>query len=168
VVRPHGLRGECIVTLVTDRVERLDPGTVLCVAVPSAVVPSAAVPSAVVPSAADRELEHLEIVASRPHQHRFIVRFAGVADRDAADRLRSARLLAEPIEDDADAWFVHELVGCEVRDTAGNRLGRVTAIEANPASDLLVVDDRHLIPLRFVLERQPGQLIAEIPEGLIE
>ena len=37
-------------------------------------------------------------------------------------------------------------------DTDGHELGTVTAVEANPASDLLVLDGGGLIPLRFVVE----------------
>jgi len=167
VVRPHGLRGECIVALVTDRLERLRPGTRLLTAAGS---PAASVEAGagVAPGGEAAAPAGLEVLASRPHQGRFIVSFAGVEDRDAADRLRGTRLLAPPIEDDPDTWFVHELIGCEVHDAAGSLLGIVTAIEANPASDLLVLDGRHLVPLRFVVERGPGRLIAELPEGLIE
>jgi 16S rRNA processing protein RimM len=108
------------------------------------------------------------VLAARPHQGRFIVSFAGVVDRDGAEGLRGARLLAAPIEGDPDAWFVHELIGCELVDLAGRVLGTVTAVQANPASDLLVLDEGHLVPLRFVVRRSPGRLVADLPEGLIE
>jgi 16S rRNA processing protein RimM len=140
------VRGECVVALVTNRLERLRPGSLLVRAGAGA----------------------LEVVAARPHQGRFIVSFAGVDDRERAEQLRGTVLLAEPIDDDPETWFVHELIGCQVDDTSGRRLGTVTAVEANPASDLLVLDGRHLVPLRFVVERSRGRLVAEVPAGLLE
>jgi 16S rRNA processing protein RimM len=144
VVKPHGLRGEVIVELVTNRFERLDPGSVL-----------------------GGPAGPLEVVRSSPHQGRFIVAFAGVADREAADALRDAVLSAEAL-DDPDALWVHELVGAEVEDVAGASLGRVVAVEANPASDLLVLDGGGLVPLRFVVSSGAGRVVVDPPAGLLE
>jgi ribosomal 30S subunit maturation factor RimM len=65
---------------------------------------------------------------------------------------------------------VHELIGALVRDQAGTELGTVGAVEANPASDLLVLEGGGLIPLRFVTERDEvsGTLVVDIPEGLLD
>jgi 16S rRNA processing protein RimM len=144
IAKPHGLKGEVIVDLSTDRLERLAPGTTL-------------------------QTDHgaLTVRHSQPHQHRWIVAFEGVADRDAADALRGTILRAEPIED-ADTLWVHELIGSDVHDVTGRRLGKVTEVEANPASDLLVLEDGALIPLRFVVEQSDNGLVVDIPEGLIE
>jgi len=65
--------------------------------------------------------------------------------------------------------FVHELLGAEVVDTAGAVLGVVEAVEANPASDLLVLDGGRLVPLRFVVEHTSGaRIIVDIPDGLFD
>jgi 16S rRNA processing protein RimM len=97
-----------------------------------------------------------------------LVTFDGVEDRPAADHLRG-RILRAPAVDVPGVWWVHELVGAELFDTAGRRLGQVVAVEANPASDLLVLEGGALVPLRFVVERVPGgRLTAEVPEGLVE
>ena len=45
---------------------------------------------------------------------------------------------------------MHDLIGSVVEDPDGVELGRVTGVEANPASDLLVLEGGGLIPLRFV------------------
>ena len=144
VIKPHGLRGEVIVELITNRTERVAPDTVLS------------------SSGGD-----LRIVASRPHQGRWIVSFDGVPDRTAAEGLRGTILQAEPL-DDADEFWVHELVGAEVVDTTGRWLGSVTAVEANPASDLLVLDGGGLVPLHFVVSREPGRVVVDPPEGLLD
>lgn len=149
VAKAHALGGEVVVELVTNRDERVAPGSVL-----------------------DGPSGPLRVVASSRlggagQRPRWIVRFAGVDTRDAADALRGAKLRAEPLAD-PDALWVHELIGSEVADTAGLDLGRVTDVQANPASDLLVLDGGGLIPLRFVVHAEPGQVTVDIPAGLLD
>jgi 16S rRNA processing protein RimM len=144
VLRPHGLRGEVVVHLVTDRTERLAAGAMLS------------------SSAGD-----LEVVRASPHRHRWIVSFAGVRDREGAEALRDVVLRAAPLVDPEALW-VHELHGSEVVDVAGRHLGIVTAVEANPASDLLVLEGGGLVPLRFVVEHRVGRVVVDVPDGLLE
>ncbi len=144
VDRPHGLAGEVVVTMISDRPERVRPGARL-----------------------DADGRPLVVRSARPHRHRWIVRFEGVGDRDAAEALRGALLRAEPIAD-PEAWWVDELCGAEVLDRAGRRHGRVVAVEANPASDLLVLDDGRLVPLRFAVERRRGVVVVDAPPGLLD
>jgi len=143
--RPHGLHGEVTVTLVTNRAERTEPGAVLY--------------------AGEQELV---VQSSRPHQGRWLVRFLGVESRDAAERLRGALLEAVPLDAGEQELWVHELVGSEVRDRANHRLGRVSAVEANPAHDLLVLDDDTLVPVVFVVDAGDGVVVIDPPEGLLE
>jgi 16S rRNA processing protein RimM len=144
VIRPHGLRGEVVVDLTTDRIERLAPGTVL-----------------------SSDAGDLTVAAARPHQRRWIVAFEGHAGREAADRLRGLALRAEPLED-PDALWVHDLVGSEVVTVEGEVAGRCVAVVANPASDLLELDGGPLVPVVFVVERRPGRVVIDPPEGLLE
>ncbi len=144
-MKPHGLRGEVIVHLVSNRPERLVAGTVLF----------------------SPQGRRLDVVSASPHLGRWIVAFDGVADRDAADALRGEVLLAEPIEDSEELW-VHELIGASVFDTAGRDLGTVVSVEANPASDLLVLDTGGLVPLTFVVANEPGRVTVDPPEGLLD
>ena len=92
-----------------------------------------------------------------------------VADREAAERLRGVELEAEAIDAPGTLW-VHELVGAAVRDAAGTELGLIAAVEANPASDLLVLESGVLIPLRFVTHHDASARTVEVdlPEGLLE
>ena len=116
--RAHGLRGEVSVTFVSNRPERAAPGAVL--------------------HAGDRVLV---IVAARRHQGQ-VARAVSTESTTArsAEALHGALLTAEPLAatamlDDGEFW-VHELIGSPVVDTAGNALGRVVGVEANPAHDL--------------------------------
>jgi 16S rRNA processing protein RimM len=145
VGRAHGLAGEVAVTLVSDRQERLAVGAEL--------------------HDGDRILT---VVGARPHQARWLVRFAGVDDRDAAEELRGHVLTAAALPADSGELWVHELVGRAVEDTAGRVLGRVAAVQANPASDLLVLEDERLVPLTFVVEQDAQRVVVDPPEGLLE
>jgi 16S rRNA processing protein RimM len=144
IVKPHGLRGDVVVDLVTDRTERLDPGSVL-----------------------HTDRGDLEVVSSRPHQHRWVVQFEGVLSREDADALRGLLLRAEPI-DDPDAVWVHDLIDAEVVEADGTERGRVVAVQANPASDLLVLDTGALVPVDFVVEATRQRVVVEVPEGLFD
>ena len=146
VGRAHGIVGETAVTLHTNRPERVTPGTTLYVG--------------------DRPLV---VTASRKHKGRWLVRFDGVSDRTAAEELTGEILTADPLGSlPADEIWLHELVGDEVRDKLGTSLGTVTAVDANPAHDILVIDDDVLVPVVFVVEHRDGVVIVDPPEGLVD
>jgi 16S rRNA processing protein RimM len=135
-----------VVQLWTDLTERLDPGSVLTTAQGTVKVHSA-----------------------RAFGDRWIVQFEGIVDRSEAERMRGVELAAEPVEIPGKMW-VHELIGTKVFDAQGAELGSVRAVEANPASDLLVLEGGGLIPLRFVTRRDGAArtLVVDIPEGLLD
>jgi 16S rRNA processing protein RimM len=144
VVRPHGLAGAVVVRLDSDQVDRLAPGTTY-----------------------ETERGELTVLASRPLKDRFVVQFDGVDTPEGAEGLRGTVLHAEPRDLDGALW-VDELMGATVVSTDGQRIGTVVAVEANPASDLLVLDTGALIPSRFVVgEVLDGTVTVEVPEGLL-
>lgn len=117
----------------------------------------------------------LEVLASSPApggagSDRYIVSFSGCRSREAAESLRGVELSAEALEEPGTLW-VHELVGAVVREaSSGVELGRVAAVEANPASDLLVLESGGLIPVHFVVAHDgtAGTVDVDIPEGLLD
>jgi 16S rRNA processing protein RimM len=144
VVRPHGLHGAVVVRLVTTETERLVAGSRL---------------------ATDRG--DLVVAASRPLKGRHVVTFEGVGSVEAAEALRGLVLRGDPIEREGELW-VDELIGATVVDRDGTRLGTIESVEANPASDLLVLAEGGLIPARFVVgQLTDGVLVVEVPEGLV-
>jgi 16S rRNA processing protein RimM len=150
VGRAHGLDGEVAVTFVSDRVERTTPGATLFAA------------------AEDGRAQSLVITTARPHQGRWLLRFEGIADRTAAEALRGSVLSADALPSDPDELWVHELIGAEVHDTEGARIGVVVAVQANPAHDLLVLEGGALVPVTFVVEHEPGRVVVDVPDGLLE
>ncbi|HKY16566.1 MAG TPA: hypothetical protein VJM33_16685 [Microthrixaceae bacterium] len=145
IVKPHGLQGEVVVVLTTDRTERVEPGSVL---------------------STDRG--PLTVVSSRGDGERWLVHFDQIFDRDSAETWRATTLRAEAI-DDPDTMWVHELVGCRVISQDDVDRGVVEAVQANPASDLLVLGDGALVPLTFVTDGPTdGVVRVEVPDGLFD
>lgn len=145
ITKSHGLRGEVVVLLSSDRAERVAPGATL-----------------------HSDRGPLVVASSRPHQDRWVVAFEGVHGREASDLLRGLVLRGEPI-DDPDALWVHELIGCRVVDADGADRGAVEAVQANPAADLLVLDSGALVPVVFVVGAPAdGVVHVDTPPGLFE
>jgi 16S rRNA processing protein RimM len=144
IAKAHGIKGEVLVDLLTDRVERVAVGSVL----------------------STKSGQELVVTFSSSHLGKWIVRFEGVGTRTEAEALHGLVLFAEPI-DDPDALFVHDLIGSTVV-ADGVVIGTVASVEANPASDLLVLDNGKLIPVRFVVDRSAGRLTVDLPEGLLD
>jgi 16S rRNA processing protein RimM len=96
-----------------------------------------------------------------------LVHFSGVDSREEAEALVGATLQAEPLTG-AEGLWVHQLIGSLVVDQTGENHGKVTAVEANPASDLLVLDSGALVPLTFVVASEPGKLTVNAPPGLFD
>jgi 16S rRNA processing protein RimM len=145
------LRGEVVVELFTNRSERVSPGARLHHGVAPLEVAAAR-----------------QVPGGRPGRPaRYVVAFVGVGTRQAAEELRDAVLSAPPLADEGALW-IHELIGSTVVDGDGTDLGVVTAVEANPASDLLVLANGALVPLNFVVEQRPGRLTVDVPPGLLE
>ncbi|HEV2427784.1 MAG TPA: hypothetical protein VGS61_06165 [Acidimicrobiales bacterium] len=145
VVRAHGLRGQVIVELWSDRVERLDPGSEL-------TTPRGT----------------LTVAQAARHGVGWLVSFVGVEDRAAAERWRGV-VLSAPRLDVAGVLWVDQLFGATVVDAAGVERGVVASVEANPASDIMVLDTGALVPLAFVTDVEPGVRVrVDAPEGLFE
>ncbi|MDH3300295.1 MAG: ribosome maturation factor RimM [Acidimicrobiia bacterium] len=149
--KAHGLRGEVVVTWITNLIDdRTRPGSRFR-ATGGPILGE----------------DWLTIATSRPHQNRWLVRFEGVDDRTTADRLRGITLEAEPIDTEGEV-FVHELVDKILVDQHGTVHGPVVALIANPASDLLELGDGRLVPLAFYQSHDDERVQVEVPAGLLD
>lgn len=149
IVRPHGLGGQVVVELWTNRDERVSPGAQLW------------------SQGRLLQVQRASRLAEAGGWARWLVAFDGVTSREEAEDLRGAVLAAEPLEVEGVLW-VHELVGADLYDPAGARLAKVESVEANPASDLLVLDDGRVVPLTFVRRDGSGRLTVDGPPGLLD
>lgn len=134
----HGLKGEVIVNLLSNVPERLQGDSEVFIQ----------------KSSSQGNTEKAVILSARKHKKKFIVSFQGVETRELAEELRGSTLFAEPLEADESAegnnLWLHQLVGCEVIDQDGKNHGKVSALEVNPASDLLVLESGALVPAVFI------------------
>jgi len=145
IIKAQGLKGQVLVDLWSDRVERLAPGSELLT-----------------------ERGPLRVRASIAHQQRFIVTFEGLDTRETAELWRGVVLSAPRLDDESVIW-IDQLYDAEVFDAEGVRRGVVVGVEANPASDLLVLDSGALVPLAFVTAVEANiRIDVEVPEGLFE
>jgi 16S rRNA processing protein RimM len=118
------------------------------------------------------------ITAVRFHGGRPIIALAGVDTMNDAEALAGAELKmpgdalgALP----ANTFYRHDLVGCEVKDTAGRLVGTVTDVQGPRERSLLVLGtgrDEVMIPMvdGIIVQVDPAgrQIVVELPEGLIE
>ena len=108
------------------------------------------------------------MVSSQPQGTGYLVRFKEITDRNRAEAMRGTMLRAEAVEVDGALW-AHEMIGARLIDQHGTDHGEITAMENNPASDLLVLESGALVPLRFVVDVLAGdRVMVEVPEGLLE
>src|SRR5690349_19577874 len=126
--RPQGIKGEVTVEVRTDAPEeRFAPGSVLL-----------------------HDGGTLTVEQSRDHSGKLVVLFEGVADRNAAELLRGTVLQVDarglpPLADD-DEYYDSQLVGLEVEQPDGTRLGTVADVLHLPHGDVLAVTRPHEAP----------------------
>lgn len=157
VVRPHGVLGEVAVDTAGGEVlGRLSPGEDVCLEPGGERV----------------------VCGIRPHAGRWLVSLEGVEDREAAERLRgvwlrvSADRLPEPAEYE---FYVDDLVDAVVETADGDTLGRVVAVHAGAAQDLLELQREAgttLVPMArdwlVEVDIDAGRIIMDLPAGFDE
>ena len=158
VARAHGNKGQVIVNLDTDFAEeRFRVGNVL-------LIGAEATPRAI------REV--------RFHQGRPVLALEGIETMNDAERLAGLELKAPagaPGGLPEGTFYHYDLVGCEVRDTAGHRLGDVTKVEGTMEMSRLVVAGEKgeiLIPMVaricVAIDVRERRIVVDVPEGLID
>lgn len=132
----HGVRGAVRLEVMTDRpADRFRPGQRLH---------------------REESDEPLSVVEAWPAAPGWVVRFAEVPDRNAAESLRGAYLeavlpRAAVLAEDEHWW--HEVVGSPVRDAAGVIMGRVADLYRAGGAEVLVVEGGPAGPFEVPLAR---------------
>jgi 16S rRNA processing protein RimM len=160
VARAHGNKGHVIVNPETDFPdERFAEGNALTVEHDGATTTR-------------------RIAAVRFHQGRPVIALEGIETMDDAEALAGAELkmpadALAPLP--AGTFYRHDLVGCEVKDTAGRAIGRVTDVEGTLGQSRLVVaaaTREVLIPMVegicVAVDPKAGVIIVDPPDGLLE
>jgi len=105
------------------------------------------------------------------------VKLESVDDRTGAEPLRGAMVFvrrsdaAPPPE---GGYYIHDLIGCEVRTVAGEVVGTLSDVLETPAQHLWVVksgETVHDIPAvrKFIrsVDIEKKEIVVDLPEGLI-
>ncbi|MGP4033755.1 ribosome maturation factor RimM [Pseudarthrobacter sp. 1C304] len=158
--KPHGIRGEVTVQVLTDAPgDRFVPGTQFI------VEPASSGP--------------LTVFSARWNKDILLLAFDEVETRNDAEALRGAKLFIETedigADDDDEGWYEHELEGLDVH-VGGSVVGKVTGLHTMPVQDLLVVttNDGQEVLVPFVEQIVPEVNVGEKyvvvapPPGLFE
>jgi 16S rRNA processing protein RimM len=164
--KPHGTKGEMFVWPLTDHPDGVyAPGRILFSGAEDADGP-------------DLEGGPLRIRGVRPFRRGFLVSFAGVRDREGAERLSGRYLYADasslaPLAE--GELFYHDLLGMEVVTTSGRIVGHIREVYELRPADLLEVHGpagEVMIPfLRHIvvsIDRETGRMVIDPPEGLLD
>ncbi len=146
--RAHGLKGELFLRPLSDIPERFVIGSRLELA----------------------GGHELVIDRIRPHDHGYLVGFAGLSSRNDAEDLAGSPLYGRPLELPG-VTLVSDLIGSQLVDQHGIDHGVVVAVEENPASELMVLGSGQLVPTIFITRFEPGaasRVEVEVPDGLFD
>ena len=118
-----------------------------------------------------------EVTLGPPVSNGFAARLDGIASKEAAEALKGTRLyvararLPDPEEEE---YYHADLLGLDVVDTGGARIGRIAAVLNHGATDLLEItigDTSRTILLPFTRAVVPsvdpvaGRIVVDPPEG---
>lgn len=162
ILRPHGIRGEIRMTLVTDFPERLhDIETVYLSLDPQ-----------------DTKPEPWEIETVRFHQNYALIKFKKILDRTQAELLRERHVMidlasAVPLEE--DEYYLFQLLDMTVQTQDGLVLGTVTNVIETGANDVYVLDSPQFGEVLFPahsetlvdIDLNTGIITVNLPEGLL-
>ena len=160
VRRPHGLRGEVVLKLLSDTPHRFGKGRELQVVYPNG------------------ERGDFVIESSRRQKDTVVVGFVGADNREDAESLRGARLEVsrESVPPSPEgSYYYFELLGCACHDEEEGDLGRVVEIVEDGGGLILKIEDGErqlMVPfVRAYLKRvdtTAGTIEVDLPEGLVE
>ena len=123
----------------------------------------------------------LTIESARDHNGILLLKFKEVKDRTAIERIRDTLLLADVdlatdhSNGNEDEYHVQQLIGCDVVDEAGSKLGVLTDVLNLPGQDLLAIQSNSgEVLLPFIAEFVPEvdienrRIVVRPPSGLLE
>jgi 16S rRNA processing protein RimM len=162
ILRPHGVRGEVVVQVLSDVPDRFKAGSRI-LGVREGEPPA---PPVV-----------LTVATSRAHKTGAVVRFEGFDDPDQAGELRGLDLevpRAEVPKAPSGTYYQYELLGCLCRND-GEELGRVIeVVEDGGGLMLIVAGEGRRVPVPFVKEFlrrvdvAAGEIDLALPPGFLE
>lgn len=143
VLRPHGVRGEVRMRILTDHPERITELEAVYIG----------------KSVEDSKVTTYTVEHMRGHQEYGLLKLKGIDDRDAADRLRGLFVMVDianavPLEE--GEFYLYQLIGLRVETHDGQTLGTLTDVLETGANDVYVVQS----PTR-------GEVLIPVLESII-
>lgn len=118
------------------------------------------------------------ISASKKKSNVVLVLLNGVQGRNEADLLKGMEVYIDKAslpEPEDDSYYWSDLIGMEVFEEDGNRLGRVKNLMRTGSSDILeVLDGKKEVLVPFLkkiilsVSKAESKIIVELPEGLVD
>lgn len=174
VRRPHGVRGELLVGLLTDFPERFRDLERVHLVTQDAMEGSEG------GGPAETRGAPFEVESVREVPGGVLMKLRGIVTRDDADKVRG-RLLAVTLEEAVPLppgeYYPFQLVGLAVVTTAGEALGRIREVHRYPANDVYEVWDEArgreiLLPAIASVVKgvdlAAGTMTVELLEGLVD
>ncbi len=162
VLRPHGIRGEIRIEVLTDYPERIVPGMIVYIGRD--------------PDDARSAVEYT-IESARTHLQYLILRLENIPDRDAADFLRELYVMVafdDAVPLDEDEFYLFQAIGLAVFTDAGEHLGEVTDVLETGANDVYVVQGSRgeiLLPVLdeviLDVDLDAGRMTVRLMDGLL-
>lgn len=125
------------------------------------------------------EVRPLVLAGARPHGKRWLLRFEGIENLEAARALAGGELSVsgdEAFPAPEGFYYSHEVEGWHCADRTGRDLGTVAGLEQTAAGPILTVraPDGRTALVPFVdgivveIDRGGGRIVLDPPEGLFE
>ncbi len=119
----------------------------------------------------------VEVTSVRQHKDGMLLHLDLISDRNRAEAMRGTSLLIPDSARrrlEADEYWPDQLVGLEVRDGSGNRLGTIDDVALGSAQDrLIVATAAGVVEIPFVtaivtdVDVDAGYVVVVPPEGLL-
>jgi len=162
IVKPQGIGGELRILPTTDDPERFS--------LLSEVYVRPKVPGTP---------ELYKLISARRHKGLVLIKFAGVNDRNAAEKLVGGVLLIPPekaLTLDTDEYFIRDLVGLKVETEDNQPLGEITDVFSTGANDVYIVrgadGESFMIPaikdVVLTVSLPEGKVTVRLIDGLLE
>lgn len=162
ILRPHGIRGEIRMTLMTDFPERLHDLKTVYLSL----------------DAHDTQPKAWEIETVRFHQNYALIKFKNIPDRTQAELLREQHVMidianAVPLEE--GEYYLFQLLEMTVQTTEGLVLGKVVDVMETGANDVYIIEGPQYGTVLFPahsetlidIDLNTQTITVNLPEGLL-
>lgn len=116
------------------------------------------------------------VETAKSNGNNVIVKLKDIDDRTAAEAYHGAYIYVDrrniaPLTQ--DSYYIFELEGMDVIDTAGNKIGKVLRVDKYPANDVIIIgmekEDIMIPAVKHCIlsvDNQKNQMTVDIPDGL--